>query len=193
MTKSFWKSGMVAACALALASCGAEADIEVEETAGVTDSSGSTVAEALGEQGSLGMAAEALKATDLIGVLEGDASYTLLAPTDAALEAFGAKDALADEGNGAIVAEVLRSHMIPGAVTLDSIKQAAKDAGGSVTMASFGSGDLTFTVDGDTVTVSDASGAKATLGSNAVVAKNGVIMPIDAVLADKSVLAAPAS
>lgn len=184
MITHFWKGGLIAASALMLASCGSESDIEVEETAGVEDSSGSPMSDAIGSQEGLGTVAGALESTGLEGVLEGEASYTLLAPTDAAFEAFGE---LGDDG--ALIANLLRSHMIPGAITPEAIKE----AGGETAMTSFGSGELTFTVDGDTITVTNGDGQSAKLTGKAVVTSNGVILPIDTVLADASALQAPAA
>ena len=187
--KTWMKSGgLAAALALTLAACGADAD--VTETPETQDRSGDAMAEVIGDAGSLSTVNAALESTGLDGVLEGDAAYTLFAPTDTAFDALGddGKALIADKERGAIVAAILREHMVPGALTPDAIKEAIKANGGEVVMSSFGAGDLTFAMDGDAVKVTNADGQSARLTGGASVAKNGVAIPIDAVLADPAAL-----
>lgn len=186
MTKHLWKSGIAAASALLLAACGEESATEADSTA--VDTSSTAMAEVIADQGALTQLAKALETTGLNGALEGEASYTLLAPSD---EAFASLGDLS-KSDGALIANVLRGHMLPGAITTDAIKEAAGEGGGQVAMQSFGSGTLTFTVNGETILVANEGGAQAKLSGTPIVTSNGVILPIDAVLADPEALKAPA-
>lgn len=181
-------SGAVVALALALAACGSEAP--VEDSAPSADRSGDTLAAVLADESGFGIASDAFARTGLDGVLEGEASYTVFAPSDEAFRAFGLKDSkeLEDNGRRAVIAAILRRHMVPGAMTLDSIRQAIADKGGPVTMANFGGGDITLSLDGDALIVSDAEGQDARINGDARVGSNGVLIPIDAVLVDPETL-----
>ena len=186
--KKWQKSGVFAAVmSLALAACGTEpSDTGAENAAEQIDA---TLAEAIGDNGSLSVASGAFERTGLAGVLEGEASYTVLAPSDAAFDALGedAANALNSAENGAILAAILREHMIPGTLTPDDIRKAISDKD-EVSMGSLGEGDLSFRLDGNAIVVTNGTGQSAQLGDNAVTASNGVIIPIDAVLADPEAL-----
>ncbi len=182
------KSGGIFALALALSACGSEAP--VAETPETTDHSKHTLASVLSSESGFGMATEAFERTGLNGVLEGEASYTVFAPSDEAFKAYGISDrsALEDSDRRAIVAAVLRRHMVPGALTLESIRQAIADKGGPVTVANYGGGDTTLSLDGDSVVVSNAEGQTARISGAAFVGSNGVVIPIDAVLVSPDAL-----
>lgn len=64
--------------------------------------------------------------------------------------------------------------------------------GGEIYMVSFGNGELSVPLEGEQLVVSNAAGQRAVLGEEAVVSKNGVIIPIDKVLVDTEALAVPA-
>ncbi|GMN03232.1 fasciclin domain-containing protein [Erythrobacter sp. MTPC3] len=184
-----FKAGLIASLALTLSACGS--DTEMEGAPGTSDRSGDALAEVITDEGNVSVMGDALEKTGLAGVLEGEANYTLLAPTDTAFEALGeqATAMLADEDRGAIVAAILREHMVPGALTPDAIRSAIGDNGGEVSMTPFGSGDLTWTLDGEDIVVTNAGGQTARLSGNAIAAKNGVLIPIDTVLVDPQSLA----
>ncbi len=187
MKRFIANTAMAAALALTLTACGSE--IEAENP-GVEDRTGDTMADVLSDIGSVSTVASAFESTGLNGVLEGEANYTVLAPTDDAFGSLGAtgETLLADEGYGAIVAAALREHMVPGALTPDAISQAITDNGGPVTMTSFGNSELTFAMDGDIITVTNGAGASANLTGETVVASNGAVLTIDTVLLDVSSL-----
>ena len=116
----------------------------------------------------------ALEAADLVDTLKGEGPFTVFAPTEEAfanaLEALGvtAEELLANPDLGAI----LTYHVVPGnvpaadVVTLDG-QEVATVNGATVTIG----------VDGDTVTVNDA-----TVVQTDIMASNGVIHVIDTVL-----------
>lgn len=184
------QGGIAAALALSLAACGAETTTDAAGNV-TEDRSGDDMAQVFGDIDGLSMTANALESTGLDGVLEGAASYTVFAPTDDAIGALGADAdaALNDESRSAIVAAVLREHMVPGAVTLDAIRKAITDNGGRVTLSTFGNGDLTLTQSGDVITIANGEGQTATLSGDSTVTGNGVVIPIDGVLANPQAFA----
>ncbi|MBD2842529.1 fasciclin domain-containing protein [Erythrobacter rubeus] len=189
MAQQTRKTALLAGIALMLAACGSETD-DIETANGVTDRSGDALAEIVGDVGTISIAADAFERTGLSGVLEGEASYTIMAPTDAAFERLGenAQETLENEERGAIVAAVLRDHMVPGALTPDAIRTAIEENGGEVSMATFGSGALTLSLDGETIVVSNGAGQSANIAGDPVVGQNGVVIPIDGVLVDPEAL-----
>ncbi|MBV7264888.1 fasciclin domain-containing protein [Erythrobacter ani] len=183
------KAGFIAGITLLLAACGSETD-DIETSGNIADRSGDALSEIVGDVGAISIAAGAFERTGLKGILEGDASYTVLAPTDTAFDGLGedAKAALASEDRGAIVAAVLRDHMVPGALTPDAIRSAIQENDGEVSLATFGAGNLTLTLDGEQIIIRNESGQSARLTGESIAGNNGVMIPIDAVLVDTSAL-----
>jgi uncharacterized surface protein with fasciclin (FAS1) repeats len=175
---------------LALAACGSETEI----AAGPDDRSDDPLSEVISDNASLAMAMSGFELTGLIGVLEGDADYSVFAPTDAAFQELGAETStlLEEEAHRAILAAILREHMVPGALTPDEIRDAVDSNGGEVYMTSFGAGTLVFSIVGEDLVVTNETGQQARLGDDAVIANNGVVIPIDSVLVDPAALPAPA-
>ena len=194
MVKAGWMGG-VAALALMLASCGSDTGDTAAngEAPALTDAdrSGDPLAAVMADEASLTKMDAAFEDTGLIGVLEGEASYTVFAPGDGAFAALegDAAEVFDDPLRRALVAAILRDHMVPGALTPDAIRDAIESSGGPVSLASFGLGDMTLSLDGDTLVATAANGVSAQLGDGAVVASNGVVIPIDAVLIDPRALA----
>ncbi|NVD44919.1 fasciclin domain-containing protein [Qipengyuania atrilutea] len=187
MTRWKTRAAIAGLMAAALASCGSEPGETANAANGPIDA---TMAEALASAGLFSSASDAFERTGLDGVLGGEASYTVLAPSDGAFEGLSqdAQSALRDETNGAVLAAVLREHMIPGALTPDDIRQALANNSGSVSMTSFGKGTLTFRMEGDKLVVSNETGQTAVFGNDIVRASNGVVIPIDGVLIDPASL-----
>jgi hypothetical protein len=82
--------------------------------------------------------------------------------------------------------------MLPGALSPDTIRETIESRGGEIYMVSFGNGELSVSLEGEQLVVSNGAGQRAVLGDEAVVSKNGVIIPIDAVLVDAEALSVPA-
>ena len=116
-------------------------------------------------------------------MFDGPGSYTILAPADGA---FGPLEsdtpALEDDARRAELVAVLRGHILPGHLTPDAIRKAIADQNGPVKMATLDDGEVTFSAQGETITVTGANGARATIGGDALVASNGVVLPIDSLL-----------
>ncbi len=127
----------------------------------------------------------AMKAAGLTETLSGAQPYTLFAPTDAAfgkLPAGAANDLLAPEARGRLVA-LLTGHIVPGIVTADDLGRAIERGKGKAQLATMGGSNLTFGREGESVTVTDASGGRALVTGGERLASNGVVHSVDGVLA----------
>jgi len=184
MMKPLLHKVLTAAATVSLLSLGA-CSASDEDTADLTtqENMSETVAELLGGESDLSTLATEIGAAGLSAMLDGQASYTLLAPTNAAFASIeGGEAMMSDPENGALIAAILREHILPGALTPEAIRQAATDNGGAVTMRTFGSGVVSFAVDGEAITMSIDGGKPAAMAGGAMVGSNGVVIPIDNVL-----------
>lgn len=186
MSARLTSTGRAMALALsapALLVLGACSDTEPAAEDTVLDvSADQTVSDLLDDDPALSRIEELVDRTGLEDVLDAAPSYTLLAPTDTAMGALDPEQGASAADNPAMAA-LLRGHLLPGFVTLDDITKAidASDDG-RVTMQTMAQTPLTFTRSGDTVTVTAADGASATIGGPGKQGGNGVVMPIDGLL-----------
>ena len=168
------------AATFALQAC-SDGETETGETAEVSKE---TLATMVAETGDLSTVSGALGDAGLAQVFDGAASYTLLAPQDAAFDALGetGQELRSPEQRAAMVA-ILREHVVPGYLTPDDIAAAIEAAGdGSVEMRTMGEQVLTFTSEGDAITVTAEDGASAHFTGDALRASNGVVIPLDGLL-----------
>ena len=174
--------GLAAALLLTtgLAACG---DTDETEVAGEAEVGNETLATALAAEDDLDVLNTAMSETGLGQVFDGSAAYTVLAPNDAAFEKATLNAEMEGDERNALLAAILRDHIIPGAVTPDDISTAIKAQQGDIKMTTMGSGELTFSQnDAGTLMVTDAEGHSATLTGAPILATNGVAIPIDTVL-----------
>jgi len=185
----------VAVTALTLAACGDSSDDTPTETAettseetvaeetegGMEEEEGGmeeeaeevgvgTIVDVASNTDGLSTLAAAVGAAELVDTLNGEGPFTVFAPTDDAFEALppGVLDALLLPENQETLAKILTYHVVPGSV------MAADVPDGEVA-----------TVEGQTVTLSTADGVTvngATVTQADVIADNGVIHVIDAVI-----------
>ena len=180
---------------LLLTACGAsEAEPEAAATTASTSAMASPTASASPSSsatgdivdtavaaGSFTTLATALEAAGLVETLKGDGPFTVFAPTDDAFAKLpsGTLDTLLADPKGDL-SQILTYHVVPGKVmAADVVKldgQKVKTVQG---------GELTVGVDGDTVTLTDATGQTVTVTQTDVEATNGVIHVIDGVLLPK--------
>lgn len=168
------------ALALPLAGCGDKVPEATQQAAG-GEISNDTLASELADAGSLGTVSQGLKDTGLAQVFDGSAAYTILAPNDAAFKAIADQNLGAPE-NKAMLAEVLRDHILPGALSEADIAKAIQTSGKPVEMTTMGDTTVKFSMDGDKLTVTGPDGKTARLAGEPVLATNGAALPIDAVL-----------
>ena len=172
-------AALAALALLAVPACSGEDAGEPAET----EPSSDTLAEAISRADGLGAVASALGETGLAQVFDGAGSYTLFAPNDAAFEALGETgEALREPDQRAAMAAVMRDHIVAGYLTPEDIESALEAQGGSVEVATMGEHTLTFTRADGGIRVTSENGASAMLGSPALMANNGVAIPLDGVL-----------
>lgn len=171
----------LAAGTLLLQACSGEEAGSGEETAEVDEA---TLAAAVAQAEGLSTVSDTLGDAGLAQVFDGRAAYTLLAPRDSAFDALGeAGEALRSDEQRAAMVAILRDHIVPGYLTPDDIANAiAQDDDGSVTMRTMGAKTVTFTKAGDAITVTSEDGSTARFAGDALRARNGVAIPLDAVL-----------
>lgn len=180
LTKPFVLAGAIAGLVL-LPACSSET-AEGDETA-TQDEATLTLAASLNDMPDMATLNGAISEAQLGSIFDGPGSYTLLAPNDSAFEALGEEGAtLLGEDQRPVLVGLLREHILPGHLTPENIAQALESQDGDVTMTTLGGGEVTFSREGETITVSNNSGSSAQLSSSATAATNGVIIPLDTVL-----------
>jgi uncharacterized surface protein with fasciclin (FAS1) repeats len=119
----------------------------------------------------------AVDAAGLTGTLSGDGPFTVFAPVNDAFAALpaGTVDTLLAPENQAQLAAVLTYHVVPSKVLSSDLSDGA-------TVTTVQGQPLTVGVQGDAVTLTDASGNTASVVQADVEAGNGVVHVIDHVL-----------
>ena len=171
------RAPVMLAGALLLAACAGES---AEETP--AEPSPETLAALVSQADDLSVVSATLEDAGLSQVFDGVAPYTLLAPSDAAFESLGAagETLRSAEQRPALVA-VLREHIVPGYLTPQDIAKAVEaDADGKVAMKTMAGHTLTFTSVDDTITATGEDGATLRFAGDALLAENGVAIPVDA-------------
>lgn len=172
---------LVALVAATLALQGCSKDAADEETAEV---SSETLAALIEEADDLSTVSGVIGEAGLAQVFDGAASYTLLAPQDAAFDALGeAGDELRSPEERPAMVAILRDHIVPGYLTPADIAKAVEAADdGSVEMRTMGGHVVTFTGEGEAIAVTAEDGASARFAGEALRGSNGVAIPLDGVL-----------
>lgn len=167
---------------LAACSGGGEETTDKASTT-VADKTTRTLASVIAGQSELSQVSDAMSEAGLAGVFDGPGSYTVLAPENSAFEALGeAGETLTDAAHRPELVAVLRDHILPGALTAKAIETAIAENNGSVEMRTMGGSTVTFTQEDGKIAVTGADGSRATLDGQPVVASNGVVMPISALV-----------
>jgi uncharacterized surface protein with fasciclin (FAS1) repeats len=126
----------------------------------------------------------AVKAAGLVETLSGAGPFTVFAPVNEAFAALpaGTVDNLLKPENKAMLTSVLTYHVVPGRIDSKSLAKMIKDGKGK-TMAKTAQGaELTFSMKGKDIMVTDAKGNSAKVTIPDVYQSNGVIHVIDKVL-----------
>lgn len=164
---------------LALAACNAEPG----ESPAAEQTDRATVAQAVASAADLSTLSQAITDAQLAEVLDGSGSYTLFAPNDDAFAALGENgQRLLEVEQRPLLVGLLREHIVPGHITPDAIGTAIDEEGGTVSMTTMGGGSLTFSREGDTITVSRDGNDVARFTGETIEAGNGVVIPIDTAL-----------
>ena len=174
----------VVAAALLLAACSGEGTTSEDATAATP--ADDTLAAMVAGADDLSVVADTLKDAGLAQVFDGVAAYTLLAPNDAVFEGLGetGETLRSPEQRPAMVA-VLRDHIVPGYLTpADLAKAIDLDPDGKVTMKTMGGHTLSFASSDGTITATGEDGATVRFAGNALLASNGVAIPVDGLAVD---------
>ena len=174
--------GALLATTAAIAGC-SESDSSNEAASSTRDVGTQSLGTALGDLDDATILRGAMTDTELAGILDSPASYTILAPTDAAFGALEQDAAgLTEAEQKPLLLALVRNHLLPGHLTPETIANAIEAQEGAVTMTTLGDGEVTFARDGDDLTVAFGDGPQARIVGQPVAANNGVIIPLDAVL-----------
>lgn len=126
----------------------------------------------------------AVKAVDLVGVLQSDGPFTVFAPTNAAFEKLptGTVPTLLKAENEEMLQGILTYHVVAGDFKAADIMAAIKKGNGTATFKTVNGVELKAMLDGKNVKIKDAAGNVATVTIADVNQSNGVIHVIDTVL-----------
>lgn len=176
---------LIAAAALGLAGC--------DKNDAAPDAKGSTAAaqastdkdlfDALDDSSDLSETAGLVKAAGLEKTFEGVGSYTLFAPTNEAIAALPEADRNAlksNEGKVQLLA-LVSQHLSPGYVGRSDLEQGLDRTKGTVRLATLGGEPIVLSRQGDEVRLGQGDDAPKLVGEP-IMARNGVIYPIDRVL-----------
>jgi uncharacterized surface protein with fasciclin (FAS1) repeats len=166
------------AAALLLAACSGESTSGEDAAATPGDE---TLATMVADDDDLSVVSATLSDAGLAQVFDGAAAYTLLAPGDAVFEGLGetGETLRSPEQRPAMVA-VLRDHIVPGYLTPADIAKAIElDSDGMVAMKTMGGHTLTFASTDGTITATSEDGATVRFAGDALLASNGVAIPVD--------------
>lgn len=167
-----------AAVALGLLSaCSAESG---NTSSGEAEVSDSTLGEVMAAEPQVSGLVAAIDKAGLAEIFAAPAGYTVIAPPNETLEGVGEGEAAVAP---AILAAMLREHMLPGQLDIAAIRAAIGENGGKVTLATLGTGMIEFTLDGDEVVATHTdSKQQVRLTGSDVQANNGALLLADGLL-----------
>ncbi len=151
-------------------------DTEMPADTAETTTESETIVDVAAANGSFNTLVAAIEAAGLAETLSGEGPFTVFAPTDEAFAALpeGVLDSLLLPENQEVLAQILTYHVVPAEVPSSEITPGA--------VATVEGEEVNIAVDGDTVSVNDA-----TVAMPDVMASNGVIHVIDSVLVPSTV------
>lgn len=125
----------------------------------------------------------AVSAAGLVDALKGPGPLTVFAPTNAAFAKLpaGTVETLLKPENKATLTSVLTYHVVPGKVTAADLVKKIQAGGGKATIKTLQGGELTASLMGDTVMLTDAKGGMSHVTQADVMQSNGVIHVVDGV------------
>jgi uncharacterized surface protein with fasciclin (FAS1) repeats len=127
----------------------------------------------------------AVKAADLVQLLQGPGPFTVFAPTNAAFAALppGTVDMLLQPGNKATLAKVLGYHVVAGRLDAEALWKQANDDRGIAELTTLSGGKLWVMTNGPrNLVVKDEKGLTVEISTYDVYQSNGVIHVITGVL-----------
>jgi len=167
---------LIGACSSGSSSSAASSAAATPTSTATASTSSQTIVDIAASNPDFSTLVAAVKAAGLVDTLSGTGPFTVFAPTNEAFAKLpaGTLDTLLKPENKAQLTAILTYHVVPGTVM-------AKDVpNGSVKTVNGAS--VTTAASGGTVTVTDGQGGTAHVVKADIVASNGVIHVIDAVL-----------
>jgi uncharacterized surface protein with fasciclin (FAS1) repeats len=127
---------------------------------------------------------EAINAAGLAGALNAINPLTVFAPNDSAFSSttymsFG--DLMKEENRGKLV-ELLRYHVVAGAIDTASLDARIDAGGGSAVLTTVQGGNLTVRRSADEYTITDATNHTARITTRDLYQRNGVVQVVDQLL-----------
>ena len=126
----------------------------------------------------------AVKAAGLVDTLSGPGPFTVFAPTDDAFAKLpaGTVDTLVKPESHDTLVKILTYHVVPGKISSKQLEKMIKKGGGKATLKTVQGEDLTASMSGSNIILTDAKGGTSTITTADVFQSNGVIHVIDTVL-----------
>ena len=126
----------------------------------------------------------AVKAAGLVETLSGPGPFTVFAPTNNAFAKLpaGTVETLVKPENKDTLTSILTYHVVPGRLTAANIMAAIKAGGGEAKVTTDNGGQLTASMMGGKLMLTDAKGGMSTVTMANVMQSNGVVHVIDTVV-----------
>lgn len=126
----------------------------------------------------------AVQAAGLGETLSGEGPFTVFAPTNDAFAKLpaGTVETLVQPANRATLTAVLTYHVVAGELKAADVLAAIEAGGGSAVLTTVQGAELTASLQGGSVILTDAAGGTATVTATDLDASNGVIHVIDTVV-----------
>jgi uncharacterized surface protein with fasciclin (FAS1) repeats len=123
-----------------------------------------------------------VKKAGLVETLSGPGPFTVFAPTNEAFDKIPSATLSAVGDNPELLKKVLTYHVVAGRLDSAAIAKLIQDGGGKATLKTVEGEDLTATMNGDKLVLTDAKGGQSTVTIADVYQSNGVIHVVDSVL-----------
>jgi uncharacterized surface protein with fasciclin (FAS1) repeats len=151
---------------------------------GGTQTASGTIADTLGKSAEHSSFVGAVKAAGIEQTMSGAGAYTVFAPTNAAFQKLpaGAGESLMRPESKGELTNVLTYHVVPGVVTSKDLSAALERGGGKTRLATVGGATLNVSQADGAITISDGKNGVARVTQPDMMASNGVVHAIDAVL-----------
>lgn len=126
----------------------------------------------------------AVKAANLVETLQGDGPFTVFAPTDAAFAKLpeGTVGELVKPANRYTLTSILTYHVVAGEFKASDVLSLVNRHGGSATIPTVQGGELTASLSGGELILTDEKGQRIAVTQTDLDVSNGVIHVIDGVL-----------
>ena len=129
----------------------------------------------------------AVKAAELVQVLSSKGPFTVFAPTNDAFAKLpkGTVESLLKPENKSKLQAILTYHVVAGSLDSKAVVAAIKSGNGKATLTTVQGSQLTASLEGKNVVLTDANGNKSTIIAVDIMSSNGVIHVIDSVILPK--------